>query len=258
MISLKQIEKWYPEDIHPFKRAMVKEYLQYKILELVFASKYARKLSFIGGTALRLLYDNQRFSEDIDFDNFALSEHEFEGLAEYVKNGLKKDGLEVDMNLAGKEAYRCNIRFPGVLFEEGLSPHHDEKILIQIDSLAQGFKYAPERKILNKFDVFTEIFSPSIDILLSQKIYASMSRKRAKGRDFYDIVFLASITKPNYEYLKLKMNISEPTTLKNKMIEEASKLDFDKLAEDVAPFLFATGDRKRVEKFREFIMDANF
>ena len=127
---------------------------------------------------------------------------------------------------------------------------------MQIDSLAQSFSYQPERKILNKFDVFTEIFTPSSELLLSQKINAVFTRKRAKGRDFYDIIFLLSFTRPNYQFLEQKWNIGEPESLRAKLVELSSKLNFTELAKDVEKFLFNPGDSKKVLLFSEFIKQA--
>ena len=127
---------------------------------------------------------------------------------------------------------------------------------MQIDTLAHGFKYQPEKRILNKFDVFTEIFVTPIDILLSQKIYAAMNRKRAKGRDFFDVVFLLSLTKPNYQYLKLKIGVDTAAKLRSKFGEATSKIDFKELGQDVRNFLFNATDVKRVELFGEFIARA--
>jgi predicted nucleotidyltransferase component of viral defense system len=253
MLTLEQIEQQYPENLRPFKRSILREYLQYKILEIIFASEYAAKLSFLGGTALRIVYDNNRFSEDIDFDNFGLTESEFRELSQKVKAGLEAEGFKIEIDVVGKEAYHCNVRFPEVLFGSGLSQHQSEKILIQIDTLAHGITYQPERKILNKFDVFTEIFVTAPDLLLSQKINAAFNRKRAKDRDFYDIVFLLSFTKPNYEYLKSKLGIDGPEELRAKLLELCQTLDFVDLAKDVQSYLFTPSDSKKVELFKEFI-----
>ena len=73
MLTLSQITEQYAEALRPFKRNILREYLQYKILEIMFASEYATKLSFLGGTALRIVYGNTRFSADVDFDNFRLT-----------------------------------------------------------------------------------------------------------------------------------------------------------------------------------------
>jgi hypothetical protein len=256
MLTLEQIEQQYPEPLRPFKRSLLREYLQYKILELIFASEFAPKLSFLGGTALRIVHGNARFSEDLDFDNFGLDESEFGGLAQKVRTGLEAQGLAVEMGLAGKEAYRCNIRLPNILFANGVSALAEEKVLIQIDSLAHGFEYRPDQKILNRFDVFTEIFVTPTDILLAQKMWAVANRKRAKGRDFFDIVFLLSFAKPNYQYLQLKLGVGDAESLRAKLIEITKDLDFRELAQDIQPFLFNSDDARKVELFPEFIAQA--
>ena len=257
MLTIKQIEQQYPESLRPFKRALLREYLQYKILEIIFSSEYAEKLSFLGGTALRMMYGNTRFSEDLDFDNFGLKGNEFENLAQKVRLALGAQGLDVEVDTVDKGAYRCRIKLPKILFDSELSPYPEEKILIQIDSLAHNFKYEPEKKILNKFDVFSEIFVTPSDILLSQKIYAAVNRKRAKGRDFYDIVFLFSFSKPNYDYLQNKIQVSNAEELRKKLLKSVAELDFKGLSRDVQPFLFNAEDSKKVELFREFIKQAS-
>ena len=256
MLTLPQIVEQYPEPLRPYKRAMLREYLQFKILEIIFASEHANKLAFLGGTALRIVYNNTRFSEDLDFDNFSLKEGEFEALSATVQKGLEAEGLKVEMNFAGKDAYRCNIRLPGILYANDLSPHDGEKILLQIDSLAHGFDYHPDKKILNKFDIFSEIFVTPIDILLSQKMYAAVNRKRAKGRDFFDIVFLLSLTTPNYPYLQLKLGVDNPSALRHLVLDAVKEFNFIELGKDVQNFLFNPADAKKVELFREFITEA--
>lgn len=257
MLTIQQIEQQYPEQLRSFRRGILREYLQYKILEIIFNSEYANKLSFIGGTALRIIYGNNRFSEDLDFDNFGLSENEFDLLAQKVKNGLEAQGLKVEIDVVSKGAYRCYIRLPELLFVNELSSHQGEKILIQIDSFAHNFSYQSEKKILNKFDIFSDIFVTPAEIILSQKIFAAFNRKRAKGRDFFDIVFLMSFAKPNYDYLKEKIGISNEKELKNKFLEATQEFDFKALAKDVEPFLFNPSDSKKVEKFLEFIKQAD-
>lgn len=254
MLTLAQIQQQYPLNLHPFKRGMLREYLQYKILEIIFASRYASKLSFLGGTALRLIYGNTRFSEDIDFDNFGLTDQEFQDLSAKIKDGLEAQGLVVEMDTVSRNAYRCNVRLPDILFANELSAHRQEKILIQIDSEAQGFEYEPDKKILNKFDVFSEIFVTPTDILFSQKIYAGINRKRAKGRDFYDMVFLSALAKPNYAYLNLKLGVDNEVMLKDKLKESFKHLDFKALGEDVRSFLFNPSDVRKVELFADFIL----
>lgn len=252
MLDLEQIKKQYSEPLQGYERAMLREYLQYKILQAIFESKQASKLSFLGDTALRIVHGNSRFSEDIDLDNFGLSWQAFGDMIQRVKLFLELEGFHVETSLVAKEAFHCDLRFLELLYEQGLSPNRQEKILIQIDTVAQGYPYAPEIKILNKFDVFTEIRVTPLNILLAQKIYTAVNRTRPKGRDFYDITFLFGRTKPDFGYINQKMGIASPERLREELLLKIEAYDFDALAVDVAPFLITQDQVKRVVKFREF------
>lgn len=253
MLSLQEIEKYYPENIKKFKRNVLREYLQYKILQIIFNSKQASKLSFLGGTALRIVHNNTRFSEDLDFDNFGLTEKEFDEISAVVKKQLELEGYEVEIKNVYKGAYRCYVRIPRLLFDSGLSGYEEEKVLIQLDTAPHGFHYQPERVILNKFDVFTEINITPLDIILAQKIFAIFNRKALKGRDFYDAIFLLSKTKPNYEYLQLKLKVKNGQELKEKLLTLDEKVNFKEMVKDVEPFLFNPEDSKKVMLFKKYI-----
>lgn len=258
MLGLSAIEKYFSSREQPFKRNMLREYLQYKILEIIFNSPVGQRLAFLGGTALRIVYNNNRFSEDLDFDNFGLREEEFSALAQEVKRELELQGYEVEIKNVFKGAYRSYIRLPRVLFENGVSPLSEEKILIQIDTAPHHFEYTRELKMLNKFDVFTEIFTAPLDILLSQKIYAALNRTRTKGRDFFDVVFLLPQTKPNYAYLGQKLGIANGRELKEALLVRTAEFDFDELARDVEPFLINPVDSKRIRMFRPYVESVDF
>lgn len=257
MITLDQILANYPQNLRAFKESILKEYLQYKILKSIFNSEHANKLAFLGGTALRIVYGSTRFSEDLDFDNFALNEVEFIELSKTIQNDLALEGLDVEVNTVTKNAYRIKIRIPKLLFDSGLSPLIEHKILIQVDTVPQNFKYEPEKPLLNKFDVFTQINAVPKDLLLAQKIFASVNRKRIMGRDFFDIVFLHGIgAKPNFAYLKKNISVDNQHDLKKYLLDKTASLNFDDLAKDVEPLLFDPRDTKKVLLFREFVNES--
>lgn len=252
MIDLNVIKKFYPEKYHSFSRSMLREYLQYKILEIIFNSKYAHKLSFLGGTAIRICYDSTRFSEDIDFDNFDLSIEDFEEIALIIKKELSAEGYAIETRNIYKGAYHCYIKIPRLLFENKLSGLEEEKLLIQLDTLPHKYKYKPEIFTLDSFDIFTDIFVTPKKTILSQKIFAATERKRIKGRDFFDIIFLLRDTKPDYVYLKKKMNISNQIELKSMLLDFCKNIDFASLSKDVAPFLVNPNELDRVKNFPQF------
>lgn len=254
MLTLPEIEKNYPESLRVFKRFMLREYLQHKILQVIYDSEYANSLTFLGGTCLRIVHGNTRFSEDLDFDNISIKEDVFENIAVIIKKQLELEGYAVEMKTVYKGAYHCYIRFPNLLYQEGLSGHLEEKILLQLDTEPQYFEFTPEKYILNRFDLFTQIFITPLDILLSQKFYAILNRERNKGRDFFDAVFILSmIDKPDYDYLKLKVNISNARELKEKILHKCETISMEEMAKDVQPFLFDPADAKKVIFFPDYI-----
>ncbi len=253
MKTIDEICSFYPSALHNRGAFLLREYLQYKILEIIFQSDYALKFSFLGGTCLRIIHNTQRFSEDLDFDNFDLSEKDFELVSEVIKNGLEEQGFRVEMRNVFRAAYHCYIRFPGLLYKMGLSGHKEAKILINLDTEPQNFVFQSETHFLNKFDVFTSIYTTPLDLLLSQKILAITQRKRPKGRDFYDVVFLSGHTKPNYGFLTQRLSITNADELRIHMEAICKKRNFPQLTKDVEPFLFNIKDRQRILLFPEYL-----
>jgi predicted nucleotidyltransferase component of viral defense system len=253
MLSLTEISAYYPEHLQSRGEFLLREYLQYKILEILFESEYASKLAFLGGTCLRIVHQNSRFSEDLDFDNFDLTNEDFEAISQQVKTGLEREGYQIGMRNVMGGAYHCYIRFPGLLYEMGLSGHREANIRINLDTEAQHFPFEPEMHFLNRFDVFTNIPCTPPDLLLSQKLAAMSQRRRPQGRDFFDAVFLFGKTRPNYKYLDQKLQVSNPDALKSYLLDLCTRLNFSELAWDVQPFLFDQKEIKRVERFPEYV-----
>ncbi len=258
MVDLKELEKYYPENLRVNRRFILREYLQYRILELIYNGSFANKLFFLGGTCLRIVHNNQRFSEDLDFDNTGLHYDHFKQISFGIERQLSRLGYEVEMKSIPGNAFHCYLKFPGILYRQGLSGYAEEKILIQLDTEPQDFLFTPGEYILNKFDIFTRIFITPVDLLLSQKIWAIINRKRKKGRDFYDAIFLMSKAKPNYAYLDQKAGISSPDMLKEHLLSVVSRLDLNKISKDVEPFLFNPAESKRILLFPDYIKQADF
>ncbi len=258
MIDLKQIESFYPKAIKPFKTNLLREYFQYKILEIIYDSKWSNSLVFMGGTSLRIIHSLNRFSEDLDFDNLKLTQKDFKELSQSIKKKLNLQGYTVDIKNIFKDTFHAHIRIADMLHKTGVSGHKQAKIMIRIDTQEQRFAYKPDQVLMNKFDVFLKINVVPIDILLAQKITAIFNRKRAMGRDFYDVIFLFGRTKPNMDYLKTKLKIQTPEQLKQKLLLRCEKLNFKQLAKDVERFLINPLDVKRVTHFKEYIETYKF
>lgn len=255
MLNLEQILIFAREQNFPQNREKqaLAEYLQCIILQSMFQHAPSGKISFIGGTSLRFFYNMLRFSEDLDFDNFGLSAQDFELTMEQIVIDLTLQGFQVDSVVKIKGAYHCYIRFGNLLYQNKLSAHVDEKILVKIDTVSQQYPIIPEKKFFNRYGIVEEILVNPKDILMAQKVGALLGRKTAKGRDFFDFIFLDGFTKPHLGYLKEKLRINSYSELKEKILERCNEINFDDMVYDVEPFLFNAHDTLRIKKFKEYI-----
>jgi len=78
-------------------RSMIKEYLQCKVLEIIYRSPYQSRLVFIGGTRLRLLNGFRRFSDDLDFDIIGeYGDMDHRNLLEYMAESLNRQNIPAE------------------------------------------------------------------------------------------------------------------------------------------------------------------
>ncbi len=253
MLILDQIKKNYSEEIfRKNSKAVLVEYLQYELLDSIFKQKNSEKLSFIGGTAIRIVYDSLRFSEDLDFDNFGLSYHDFGEIIEKVVSDMENKGFVLEFRLIKKGAYHCYVKFPNLLFNNNLSVNKGEKILVRIDTVHKNENFKSEIYTLNGFGVYRKIQVNSLSIILSQKLMTILQRKREKGRDFYDVSFLLGLAEPDYVFLKKEFGVSK-NDLKKKILKRVNELDMNDLSLDAVPFLINPDDKERILSFKEYI-----
>ncbi len=253
MLNIQTIKAKYTDEIfRKNPKAVLVEYLQHEFLDSIFKQSNSELLSFIGGTAIRIVYDSSRFSEDLDFDNLGLSYEKFIILIENAVRDMENKGFEIDFRFIKKGAYHCYVKFSNLLFENNISEHKDEKILIRIDTVHKNISSQQKIFTLNKFGIYRKIKVNESDILLSQKLMAILQRKREKGRDFYDVSYLFGITKPNYDFIEKTLKI-DTKEFKIKLIKKISQLNMIQLSRDVLPFLINPDDQERIVSFKEYI-----
>ena len=257
MIELKQIENYFPAGLREdtaFRKYMLKEYVQLLILDFLSTSAYIKKITFIGGTNLRLVKGIDRFSEDLDFDCKDFSQEEFLQMTDDILTFLHHSGFRTETRDKQNEklkAFRRNIYFPELLFDLQLSAYRDERFLIKIESQDQRFYYKPVITNIKRMGFFFPFPVPPDSVLCAMKISALLSRQ--KGRDFYDVMFLLGQTLPDYNYLSEKCNIRNLQELKEKLLQTAATTNLKLKSQDFTHLLFDKEKSQKIMLFDNFV-----
>ena len=259
MIQPEQLKEYFPpylSESPSFQKYMIKEYIQLLILDYLSSTKWVTKLTFIGGTYLRLAKGIDRFSEDIDFDCKNFSEDEFNLMTDDILQYLTRFGFKVEtrQKIDSKlKAFRRSIYFPGLLFELGLSGHKEERFLIKVECQDQLFNYSPVSVNIKGCGFYFSFPAPDNKVLCAMKISALLSR--SKGRDFYDVMFLLNATSPDFSFLRAKHGISNIAALKMRLSDLLSKVDLSHKSKDFEHLLFDKKNSSKILSFGQFVED---
>ena len=148
-------------------------------------------------------------------------------------------------------AFRRNLYFPQMLFTLGLTGHKDERLLLKIEAQDQGVAYQPIVANVNKMGFFFAVQVPPVDVLCAMKFAAILARQ--KGRDFYDVIFLLSKTKPNIDFLQARSGISSMEELKSALAERLKEVDLNQKKRDFMHLLFNESNADRILRFSNVI-----
>jgi predicted nucleotidyltransferase component of viral defense system len=226
----------------------MREYLQAYILSVMHNEGAFRSTAFLGGTALRFLYNLPRFSEDLDFSLAGKQRINFPLLIKKIMLELESAGYDASVVLNDKKTVNSAfIRFSGLMFEAGISPLKSQKfsVKIEIDNKPpQGA--VTEVKIVNKYFPIS-FLSYDIKSLFAGKLHALSSRKYTKGRDCFDLGWY--LTKwqglePNFELFanalhqtKWQKALPAKDTWQQIIYEVIDKVDWHVVKKDVENFL---------------------
>jgi len=83
------------------------------------------------------------------------------------------------------------------------------------------------------------------------KIAAMLAR--AKGRDFYDLMFLLSQTKPDYDFLSKRCGISNFQEFKEATNKILATVDLKKKQKDFEHLLFNKANSEKILRFGDFV-----
>ncbi len=239
------------------KYNFTREYLQELMLQIIDRKGYFRNLAFVGGTALRVLYDLPRFSEDLDFSLINKKGFSFGALLVTLKKELELNGFSVEEAKGGEKTVLSEfIRFKGLLYELGLSSQKGEKLFIKLEidsNPPPGYK--AELSVINKNFLF-KVQGYDIPSLFASKLHAFLFRKFVKGRDYYDLLWFFARKSPiNYKLLSNAARQTEkkpfdldPAKTQDLLLARINKVDFSHVLKDIRPFLETAGEESYFKK----------
>ena len=243
------------------KLNVTREFLQILSLKIINEKKFFNQIAFVGGTALRILYDIKRFSEDLDFSlirrevpNHPKRVKQVEGLPQYDFGKIHKEllrsfhlnGLPLEAKVRTQgNVHSLMMKFTGLLKELGLSELPSQKLSIQLEIDANppaGWILA--NTIVNKHYMFN-IVHYDLPSLYAGKLHACFYRKFTKGRDFYDFVwYLGKKVHPNLLLLNnaIKQTQGQDAGITKKnfkmyLLNKIRQIDFEHVKKDVERFL---------------------
>ncbi|OFZ52120.1 MAG: hypothetical protein A2417_03330 [Bdellovibrionales bacterium RIFOXYC1_FULL_37_79] len=247
-------------------RSLLKEVVQFYILDFVFNSKWGSKLIFKGGTCLRFCFDLPRLSEDLDFDiedGYSIEKKEpfnIETLASDIKDYFVKklQFPKLGIRIANNQR-TIYLKFP-ILSDLGMSLGKSDSVVlhVRIDlALAPktGYKIEVSVKSSQNLSFLIRRYSPEdlfagkiSAILTREKIEGTERVERFKGRDYYDLIwFLEKGFRPNWKMIleATGMNKKEVLVKLNRKIKMVTETF---LKEDLLPFF---ENQSFVEQFAE-------
>lgn len=180
----------------------LREIMQEITLAGLSRTNFFEKAAFYGGTALRVFYGLDRFSEDLDFSLFKsnpdfslepyfsaiLEEFEAIGMIVSIKEKKKTKQSTIDSAFLKSETVWKELILEDIIKQTGVKSNKTIKIKIEVDREPPlGFE-TEEKLLIRPFSFYVKCFSrPS---LFAGKMHALLYRKwknRVKGRDWYDL-----------------------------------------------------------------------
>ena len=230
-------------------RNAAREYLQARILSAMQRAGAMIPLAFHGGTALRFLYATARYSEDLDFTLERERErYDFRACLQAIRRELGVEGYAIEFKVNDqKTVHSAFVRFSGLLYELGLSPHRNENLAVKIEVDTNPPPGAGLSVTVVRRHVTLQLQHHDRASLLAGKLHAFLQRPYLKGRDLYDLMWYLS--DPNWPppNLILLNNALQQTGWKNAALTEVSwraavlqRLEtapWEQAVEDARPFL---------------------
>ena len=237
MIELRQLQK-HAEKQQTTLNNVVREYFQHLFLAYLYQENASEGLLFKGGTALRIVWQSPRFSEDLDFNGIKLTMAKIETLMETTLAKIEQEGVVTDIEESKKTS-------GGYLAIFGFKTQdHHSRIQVEISLReARGEKSAVSLIQSDLIVPYTLVHLQE-DLLVGEKIQACITR--AKPRDFYDIYFMLR------SRMAFKKAFEQDKKLKAKILEaiERTKLNFKMELKEFLP----VGQHMVIKNFPEVLI----
>jgi len=204
---------------------IVREYWEMFILNGLYSNALGANLIFKGGTALRLIYNSPRFSEDLDFS--LLSEITFDNFKKVVEDIISKQ-----RELSLKEIYsKKNTFFALIKFrQEYLSQVLFIKVEISKRKLSLkkdvDFKLATASSLTTNLKPLVKVLT--LERLLKEKLNTLLSRK--KGKDLFDVWFISQLLKKQISFPEIKLKEKDIKQELNRLLPDTYKPVIPQLA----------------------------
>jgi hypothetical protein len=230
-------------------RNQAREYLQALILQSMQRAGAMVPLAFHGGMALRFLYNSQRYSEDLDFALEGNSRgYDFRAFLQDIRHDLEAQGYALALKVSDqKTVQNAFVRFPGLLFDLGLSPHKEEVLAVKIEVDTRPPQGAGLETTLVHRHVLLNLQHHDRASLFAGKLHALLQRPYLKGRDLYDLAWYLSTPDwpaPNLILLNNALTQTSwggprltPKTWRKTLHARLREISWEKALADVEPFL---------------------
>lgn len=225
---------------------LVRENLQILLLKILYDLAMYKHIAFLGGTALRILFDLKRFSEDLDFSLIKKEGYNFQRLVNDIHRQLANYGIKVSSKVKDQSTvHSAMFKFEELLYHLNLSPLKSQKLFVKFEidtNPPQGFH--TEISLLSRFYTIT-ITHYDLASLYAGKLHACFFRTYTKGRDFYDLLwYLGKKIKPNFKMLNnaiqqsqgVDLNITEDNFVAF-LKKRIAQVDFEMVRKEVERFL---------------------
>ncbi|MBV7336754.1 nucleotidyl transferase AbiEii/AbiGii toxin family protein [Chloroflexi bacterium TSY] len=187
------------------QRSIVREYMQMRILQSMQRSGATIPLAFHGGTSLRFLYGLPRYSEDLDFAlERQREQYDFRRYLDRIQRDLTAETYAVEIRMNDRKVvHSAFIRFRGLFYQLGISPHHDEVLAIKLEIDTNPPAGAILDTTLVQHHVNVHLQHHDQASHMAGKLHAILQRTYIKGRDWYDLYWY--LRQPTWDSPNLNM-----------------------------------------------------